>query len=197
MESSWGSIPTSTTCVFTPGFWVDAGTNFSVVPTGEFVGAITAVAPNGFLGTRHEMGFPPDGSTWYDIDYEMGISNSTFGPADHRLTKDGSPSLAGEVNALAKANDVWVQIEDKSPLAPHYYYVEQQGPSGNLSRIRIDKLAPVEIKTFFQLDAGLNGYVGPGSVEGMSEEMRKEKMVSWADKQTREVDTQEMEIIAY
>ncbi|KAL6720053.1 hypothetical protein ACLMJK_001974 [Lecanora helva] len=202
VETTSGNIPTNSLCDYAPGIFVNATQNLTLNTTLDFNGAITAMRMDGFKGSRHEVNFQPGpdgtGVTWYDIDYEMGMSNSTLGPVDHRNRTNGLSSLAGEQNCLAKANDAWVQLEDKSDLIPHYYYLDSRY-GDNLTTIRMDKKAPIEVQEFLQLTAGLNGYIGPGSVIDINvdPDSRAGKMVSSADLKTFVVDTQDMEIIAY
>ena len=202
VEYSRGSLPTNFICDSQPGLFINATQNVTLQPTPDFDGAITAMTMNGAKGARHEINYvtAPDGSghTWYDIDYEMGISNSTLGPMDHRNRTNGRPSLAGERNCLAKANAAWVRLDDKSALLPHYYYLDHRA-TGNLSIIRMDKKAPFAVMEFFQMEANFTGYMGAGSVDGVvvNPDSREGKLVSVQDRESREVDTQDMVITAY
>jgi len=202
VEHTFGNVSTNSICDFAPGLFVNRTQNITVHPTLDFLGAFTAMSMNGTKGSRHEFNykFGTDGQnfTWYDVDYEMGMSNSTFGPVDHRNRTNGLPSLAGERDLLAKANAAWVQVTDKSELLPHYYYLDHRA-TGNLSVIRMDKMAPFAVLEFFQMKANLTGYVGAGSIHDkvVNPKSKEGKFVAASDKQTYQVSTQDMEIIAY
>ena len=216
VEITTGRIPTNAICDYAPGILINSTTSFNLTqnatiyrnvtlyPTWDFNGAVTAMSLNGTKGTRHEIswnGTYSANSTWYDIDYEMGISNSTLGPVDQRNLTNGLPSLQGERNALAKVNDAWFSLsdEEKLPMLPHYYYLDHRTESGNLSIIRMDKKAPFVVKEFLQLKANLSGYVGSGSVAGVifEPESREGKLISGADKWSFVVETQDMIITAF
>ena len=91
-----------------------------------------------------------------------------------------------------------MNITDKSALLPHYYYLDHR-ETGNLSVIRMDKMAPGAVITFLQLAAEFNGYMGPGSVAGVVVDPYSNagKLVTAQDRFAYEVDTQDMEIINY
>ena len=202
VEISNGSIPTNSICDSGPGIFVNSTSNATVIPSPGFNGAITAMAMNGTKGARHEINFRLTygdiTQTWYDVDYEMGYSDSTLGPANHRNRSNGLTSLAGERDGLTKANLAWVNVTDKSALLPHYYYLDHRA-TGNLSIIRMDKKAPSEVIEFLQLTAEFNGYMGPGSIAGVQVDPFSEagKLVRAQDRFSYEVDTQDMEIINY
>ena len=206
VELSSGNISTNAMCDYAPGIFVNATTNLTLYPSRNFNGAITAMTMNGTKGARHEFNYPNTTTepqwkgrdTWYDIDYEMGMSNSTFGPADHSNRTNGLPSLAGEKNCLAKANAAWVKRENKSELLPHYYYLDHR-LTGNLSVIRMDKKAPFAVEEFLQMHANLTGYVGHGSVDGVAVDPNSREGRAYAkqDRMSFHVATRQMEIIAY
>lgn len=109
--------------------------------------------------------------------------------------------------------------ENKAQLARHYYYLEQGAHGhGNLTGLKMDKMAPVEVIEFLQLEANLTAYVSHGSVAKEKRDVadlidaavegirvhtsskaatRKAAMDSAADKKSWQVDTQDMEITAY
>ena len=211
VELSFGHVATNAICDFDKGIRVDGGHNLTHVvhPSPDFVGAITAMTMGGFKGTRHELNFaapaspgcPSANCTWYDVDFEMGMSNSTLGPIDHRNLTNGQASVAGDANILQKSNDAWVQITEqhRALLRPHYYYLDHRTPSGNLSVVRMDKKRPHEVMEFFQMHANLTGYVGAGSIKDVvvDPQSKEAQIVGTQDKFSWEVDTQQMEIIAY
>lgn len=213
VELSQGSLPTNTTCDSSDGFTVASNQSVILNASTYFNGAITAMimgtngingtyginSTNGTTkGTRHEINFFGPQITWYDVDFELGMSNSTLGPADNRTQIDGRPSLAGESNCLAKANAVWNQTFNKEELILNSTYLRQD-ESGNLTHIHMDKDAPFPIIEFFQLTANFSGYIGPGSIDGIhvDADSRLAKVVKSEDRKSFKVDTQDMVITAY
>ena len=127
---------------------------------------------NGTRGARHEINFASDANgTWYDIDYEFGLSNSTLTPSNIQYTTTGLLATAGESNILAKANEAWQTLTtlQKWELVsyPRYINVNDAFP-GTLTGIYHDKQAPAAVSYFFQNTAGLQGYVVPGSYPGFA-----------------------------
>ncbi|KAL9633760.1 MAG: hypothetical protein Q9164_004507 [Protoblastenia rupestris] len=183
------------------GFIVAAGKVQEFCPGAKFVGALTAFSGEQ-RGARHEFDFESAERTFYDVDYEMGVSDSTLGP------ESGSPrvvqgeemsSLAGERDVLDKANQGWRTLEEgvkTSLLATGYF---QEGEGGELTMLRMDKDAPSSVVGFLQLVVGLNGYVDPGSVIGVVPEKgsEEERMVTKADGFTWSAGERRMRITAY
>lgn len=138
---------------------------------------------------------------WYDVDYELGMSDSTLGPADHRPRVEMGkqlPGVSGEQDTLAKANAAWPHTQNKAALLQNPKYI-QQGPDGKLTRVYMDKEAPEIVVQFFQLTAEFTAYIGPGSVAGVSvkEGSVKSMINQKADHKSWKVDMQQMEILAY
>ncbi|MCJ1454309.1 hypothetical protein MMC28_004662 [Mycoblastus sanguinarius] len=196
VEFSSGLFPTDTTCDSSPGFVVKAGQTVSLHTGAGFNGAITAII-NNVKGIRNEINFAAaPGGTWYDTDYELGMSDGTLGPADGRQRSNGGQrfsSLSGEQNTLAKANAAWPETTNKAELTTYNSYIAQ-GSDGKLVHVYMDGNAPEVVTEFFQLTANFTAYIGPGSVSGApstGEMTTAANMKSWI------VDTQVMEITAY
>ena len=204
IEFTSGYFPTPTTCDSSPGVTVHPGETITLHPGTSFNGALTAVI-NDVKGTRHEINFaaPLNGmeGTWYDVDYQLGMSDSTLGPADGQPRKVNGqqlPSLSGEANILAKANAAWTHTPNKPQLLAFPYYL-QQGSNGQLTHVYMDANAPSCVVQFFQLTAKLTAYIGAGSVAGVSVAPNgfQSDMVRTADEKSWFVNTQAMVITAY
>ena len=204
VEFTAGAFPTTATCDSSPGIEVPAGQSVALHPGAGFNGAITAIV-NKAKGARHEINFAAaPGSCWYDVDYQLGMSDSTLGPADHRPRKSNNqmlPSVSGEQNTLAKANAAWPHTSNKAALLQHSRYI-QQGPNGQLTHVYMDADAPEEVAEFFQLTADFTAYIGAGSVAGVAgvavaANSIQGEMNGAADEKSWIVDTQQMEVIAY
>lgn len=200
VEFSAGDFPTTTTCDASPGFVVKGGQSVALHTGAGFNGGLTAII-NGVKGARHEINFATAGSTWYDVDYQLGMSDSTLGPTDHRPRRVGTrmlPSVSGEQDTLAKANAAWPSATDKAGLLLHAEYI-QQGSDGRLTHVYMDGGAPEAVAEFFQLTAAFDAYVGAGSVAGVAVAAGsiRGEMNKAADLKSWEVDTQQMEILAY
>jgi len=200
VEFSAGAFPTPTTCDSSPGFVVKGGQSVALHTGAGFNGGITAIT-DGVKGARHEINFLTVGSTWYDVDYQLGMSDSTLGPSDHRPRKVGTqllPSVSGEQDTLAKANAAWPSATNKAELLQHSDYI-RQGPDGHLTHVYMDGDASEDVAEFFQLTAGFAAYVGAGSVAGVavSTGTIQGEMNKAADEKSWVVDTQQMEILAY
>ncbi|KAL6719141.1 hypothetical protein ACLMJK_003378 [Lecanora helva] len=197
VEFSSGNFPTPTTCDSRPGFKVAAGQSITLHTGPGFNGALTAIT-NNIKGARHEINFAasPAGSCWYDVDYQLGMSDSTLGPADHRPRQGNSPSLSGEQDTLAKANAGWPHATNQAQLLQNPKYLQVGGPDGKgqLTHAYMDSEAPEEVVEFFQLTAEFTAYIGPGSVAGQP---TQGAMTKAADLKSWIVDTQQMEIVAY
>ena len=205
VEFTSGNLQTTTTCDSSPGFIVSAGQTMIVHPGGDFNGAITAILSNNVKGARHELNFASPlygiSGTWYDVDYQLGMSDSTLGPADgqpRNINGQQLPSLSGESNTLAKANAAWPQSSNQPQLLASPDYI-QQGPNGRLTSVYMDSNAPAEVVEFFQLTANFTAYCGPGSVAGVTIPTGtvQSDMVGAADEKSWWVGTQDMLIVAY
>lgn len=200
VEFSSGHFPTTTTCDSSPGFIVKSGQSVTLHASAGFNGGITAIK-RGVKGARHEINFSTAGSTSYDVDYQLGMSDSTLGPADHRPRKVGTqmlPSVAGEQDTLAKANAAWPSASNKAQLLRNPSYI-QQGSDAHLTHVYMDSNAPEDVAEFFQLTAEFEAYIGAGSVAGVavSPDTIKSNMNKAADQESWIVNTQQMEIVAY
>ena len=135
-----GNLPATSACQIGfdhfPGLVIPPGqSRFHQLLPG-FNGAVNVVV-NGIREARHELtlvsGNPP--GAFYDVDYEFGLSSSTFGPYDGRPRPDGLDSLMGEADILAKVNQHFKELEvsEQQALvsAGGEEYI-QQGPHGDL-----------------------------------------------------------------
>ncbi|KAL9008810.1 MAG: hypothetical protein Q9173_006102 [Seirophora scorigena] len=197
-------------CAGHPGFTVPARSTTSFTPSADFNGALTPIT-NGILGTRFEINMAvgcadpartpnchiPLGGTFYDASMEMGVSAATLGPRDNRRLPDGRPSLAGEQDPLAKANAAWLRSPHRWELLRYpRYLVAHRGE--RLVWVYSDKDAPFVVRTFFQLEAGFQAYMAPGSVEGWKPRTALEKQLTKAqDEKSVWVHTQDMVIMVY
>ena len=205
VEFTSGNFQTTTTCDSSPGFIVSAGQTMIVHPGADFNGAITAILNNNVKGARHELNFASPlygmSGTWYDVDYQLGMSDSTLGPADgqpRNINGHQLPSLSGESNTLAKANAAWPQTSNQPQLLGSPDYI-QQDPNGQLTFVYMDSNAPAEVVEFFQLTANFTAYCGPGSVADVAVPTGtvQSDMVGAADEKSWWVGTQNMQIVAY
>lgn len=197
VEYSSGNFPTSNTCDSSPGFIVKAGQSVALHTGANFNGGITAIT-NGVKGARHEINFSTAGSCWYDVDYQLGMSDSTLGPADHRPRANNQNSVSGEQDTLAKANAAWSSATDQAALLQNPNYI-QQGSNGHLTHVYMDSNAPEDVAEFFQLTAEFTAYIGAGSVAGVAVAPNtiQSQMMKAADQKSWVVDTQQMKIMAY
>lgn len=204
----WGlgnlTTATNTTCDMSPGFLVPANTSRSVNVTRDFSGAFTAMLHNDTLkGTRHEFNYVTSTNlTWYDVDYELGISNSTLGPLNHHNNTNNIPSLTGEKNVVSKVNDAWrnlTSVDQVQLLSHNISSYMQATPAGNVTSLKLDKQVPFELIEFLQLKANLSGYVHHGSVDGifLAKDSREGIIKVLADAKTQAVTYGAMEITAY
>lgn len=200
VELSSGTFPTTTTCGPSTGISVPAGAKTTVPLDGSFNGALTAWTgqDNKIRGARYEVNFAVSAtSTWYDADYQLGMSDGTIGPLDNRKLLNGQPSLTGEADTLAKANAAWPPPEAAALLA-HPEYFKQEGGSGKLSFVYCDANAPQAVIDFFQVTAEFDAYIDAGSVAGVSSSGAEDaQAVRMADLKSLEVGTQEMLIVAH
>lgn len=174
-SSGIGAFPTEAICGMvegnkTGGFWLKSGQvrEFEAIGLNgtRFNGAITPVLEdNQFKGCRNELNFLDPNLTYYDMSYSYGISDGTCGPAD-------GTNNAGERHALMKANKGWRTLNQttKDHLLTFPEYL-RQGKNGSLDYINmtVDAFptkAP-DVVYFLQVTAGFEGYMGPGSVNGV------------------------------
>ena len=196
VELSSGTLPTQpgVTCDSSPGLIVNAGKILTINPWPDFNGAITAMT-NGIKGGRYEINFAVmPGSTWYDVDFQLGMSNGTLGPTSHQPLSNGHNSLSGEQDCLAKANAAWPSTTNKADLLANPGYLKQ-GPDGKLTYVHMDAHAPQVVVDFFQVQAEFTAYIDAGSVAGMAP--NDFGAVRAADEMSWQVSTDDMEIIAY
>ena len=208
-SSGAGAFPTEAVCdndqgAMVAGFWVNSGQIREFNAPG-FNGAITAVlSGNTIRGARHEINFATNpGETWYDVDYEHGISDSTLGPIGGQDTKDGHNSLSGEPDVYAKANAAWVPLDPatKSQLLAFPQYLAQ-ADNGCLDWINMDTNGPIvapAVVYFLQITADFTAYLNPGSVAGQWVDPNTSQDVAKtaADKQTWIVETDQMVITSH
>ena len=208
-SSGAGAFPTEAACnndqgAMIAGFWVNSGQTREFNAPG-FNGAITAIlSGNTIRGARHEINLAANpGQTWYDVDYEYGISDSTLGPIGGQDTEDGHNSLSGEPDAYAKANAAWVHLDPatKSELLAFPQYLAQ-ADGGSLDWIHMDINAPVvapAVVYFFQITADFTAYLNPGSVAGQWVDPGTSQAVAKtaADKKTWLVGTDQMVITSH
>ena len=205
VELSSGSFPSTTTCGpgSGSGISVPAGQKTRVPLDASFNGALTAWTTtnddnNVKRGARYEVNFAasPGGSTWYDADYQLGMSDGTIGALDHRKLSNGQSSVSGEADTLAKANAAWPHAENKAALLAYPDYLKQGG-DGKLDFVYCDARAPQVVIDFFQVEAEFDAYIDAGSVQGVSPSAADAEAVKLADVRSLEVDTQDMLIVAH
>ena len=171
-SSGIGAFPSEAICGTvkgsgTGGFWLKTGQVREFEAIGHngtrFNGAITpALEDNQFTGCRNELNFLDPNLTYYDMSYSYGISDGTCGPAN-------GTSHSGERHALMKANRAWKTLNQttKDHLLTHNDLLKQ-GKNGSLDYINMTvdawPQAP-DVVYFFQVTAGFQGYMGPGSVK--------------------------------
>ncbi len=180
-----GTAPTTTFCaasngikVSGPGLIVKAGQTLTINPSPDFNGALTAILASGWQGVRNEVNYQ-GATTWYDADYQLGMSDGTLGPASHQPQADGRSSLAGEQDCVGKANAAWAHTNNKAALLAEKSYIGQ-ATDGSVNHVYMDSAAPGVVVDFFQHTADFNGY-----------------LYFNADHFTSSVATLDMEIIAY
>ena len=198
VEFSSGNFPTTTVCDSSPGVLAKASQSVSIHPGANFNGALTAILTGEVKGARHEINFSGGSTCFYDVDYQLGMSNSTLGPADHRPRMGTSLSaMNGEQDTLAKANAAWPHTPNQAILLQNQRYL-RQGPDGKLNHVYMDADAPEIVAQFFQITAEFTAYVGAGSVAGyvVAAGTVQSEMVKAADEKSWEVDTLQMEILA-
>ena len=174
---------------------VQGGQSLTVNPSANYNGAITAMVNNGNVkGVRYEINFAAqEGSCWYDVDFQLGLSDGTLGPSSHQPLVNGNPSLAGEQDCLAKANAAWPSTTNQAALLAYPDYLKQ-GADGKLDFVYMDSNAPQVVIDFFQLQADFTAYVDAGSQAGESSSaavMKAANFMSWV------VQAVDMEIVAF
>ncbi|KAM0802515.1 hypothetical protein BDR22DRAFT_887304 [Usnea florida] len=196
VELSSGTFPSTTTCTQGPGIAINAGQTTTIPLDPAFNGALTAWT-NTVRGARYEINFAAtSGSTWYDADYQLGMSPGTVGPSDNRKLSTGQSALSGEPDPLAKANAAWPHTTNQAALLAYPNYLKQ-GANGQLSFVYCDVNAPQVVIDFFQVTAEFAAYIDAGSVAGVTPAAGDEEAVKMADEQSLMVDTQDMSIVAH
>ena len=194
------------------GFELNAGLSkdFTAIDSSgqRFNGAITAWLNNSTRGARNEINLLNVTETWYDVDFQLGISASTCGPADD------ISAFSGERDPLGKANKAWQTLSraKKMQLLEFPMYLRGNNRALNYINMNIDAwpyLAPGEasrpvnpktlaVVAFFQKTANFSAYMGPGSVGGVTPPTNLTKeLVRLADDQSMSSSTDQMVIISY
>ncbi len=165
-----GTFPTEAVCDDAKGnqvggFWLDPNQTREFTAIGKddgqrFNGAITAVLKNNTVqGARNEMNLCNDTVSWFDVDYQYGISSGTCGPLN-------SSNLSGEKDALGKANAAWKNLNQtmKTELLTYPQYFNQSNGSLVDISMRIDAWPYLALKPiwFFQVVASFKAYMSPG-----------------------------------
>ncbi|MCJ1230140.1 hypothetical protein MMC12_006811 [Toensbergia leucococca] len=127
----------------------------------------------GTRGTRFEFTFKSQGTTVYNADIEMGISKATMTPTDTSLeTIDKRPSLVGEPDPVAHANQFWSSVSsaDQTAMTSTGQIVAS---GGQITAINIHKQAdgspaPQSVINFLQLTCNFNTYVATGAIAGVT-----------------------------
>ena len=196
VELSSGTFPSTTTCGLGQGIAVKAGQTVPINLDPSFNGALNAWT-NGVRGARYEVNFAATaGSTWYDTDYQYGMSDGTVGPSDNRRLANGQDSLSGEPDCLTKANAAWPATTNQAALLAYPNYLKQ-GPDGKLGFVYCDSNAPQVVIDFFQVTADFTAYIDAGSVAGVIPSAADAEAVKMADANSFQVETQDMKIIAH
>ena len=199
-SSGLGAFPNETTCDVTGpeigGFWLNSNQSTEVKATG-FNGAITAVLNNEIIGARNEINFLDATQPFYDISYQYGISNGTCGPQN-------SSNLAGERDALGKANKAWRTLNTtaKADLLKYDAYLRQDANGSlNFINMTIDAWPSKALKViqFFQMTAQFNAYMSPGNqtTDSWAPGSTQAELVALASKQTLSEETERIVIISY
>ncbi|KAI9808620.1 MAG: hypothetical protein M1825_003770 [Sarcosagium campestre] len=174
-----------------PGAWeggpvkVPAGGTVNFYPGAGFIGALTG--PNGG-GTRFEPNFA-EGTTWYDADMEMGMSDATFGP-----TESSDPEkITGEKDCVGKANRAWSKLDPSSQKALLDSGYLEGTVGGSLKSVQMDKAAPQCVIDFLQQTAAFNAYITHGSVGGVDATLSD----AIANTHTKSVQSNKFTLISY
>ena len=173
-----------------------AGQTVAINVDPSFNGALN-VFTNGVRGARFEVNFAATaGSTWYDTDYQYGMSDGTVGPSDLRPLDNGQNSLSGEPDTLAKANAAWPSTTNKAALLAYPQYLKQ-GSDGTLTSVYSDANSPQVVIDFFQVTADFTAYIDAGSVAGVTPSAADAEAVKMANANSYQVGTQDMTIISH
>lgn len=194
------------------GFMLNSGLSKDFTAIGSdgqrFDGAITAWPNNSTRGARNEINLLNVTETYYDVDYQRGISGSTCGPAND------SSALDGEPDPLAEANKAWNTLSRARKMQLLAFPTYLQGNNRALTYINMDINAwpflapgeaarPVNPKTlpvvaFFQQTANFNAYMCPGSIKGVTPPNNFTKeLVALADGHARKTPMDHMVITSY
>ena len=129
-----------------------------------------AISDKDGSGTRFE--FTIDGwlgMSWYNTDFEYGMSDATVEPADG-VQRPGNPppgpARAGEQDYLATAKAGWLKLnagQQQELLGTGYVH---GAVGGAMESVRMDNSAPECLVHFLQSVARVRAYVNPGSVAG-------------------------------
>ena len=196
VEVSSGTFPETAICGVGTGIPVNAGQTTTIGLDPSFNGALTAWTGTS-RGARYEVNFAATaGSTWYDADYQLGMSDGTVGPSDNRKLSNGQNSLSGEPDTLAKANAAWPHTTNQAALLAYPTYLKQDS-DGKLTYVYCDTNAPQVVIDFFQVTADFDAYIDAGSVAGVTPSAADAEAVKMADANSLQVDTQDMTIVAY
>lgn len=196
VELSSGTFPSTAPCGLGQGIPVQAGQTIELNIDPSFNGALNAFT-NDVRGARYEINFAAAaGQTWYDTDYQLGMSDGTVSPSDNRRLANGQDSVSGEPDCLAKANAAWPTTTNQAALLANPNYI-QQGSNGELIFVYCDSNAPQVVIDFFQVQADFTAYIDAGSVAGVTPSAADAQAVKLANANSYQVDTQDMKIIAY
>lgn len=128
-----------------------------------------AISDNDGEGTRFEFTMDGwNGMSWYNTDFQFGMSNAIVNPANGVKRADGgSPVTAGETNYLATAQAGWGELDaaHQQELLDTKYVDGTVG--GALTSVHMDFNAPYCLVHFLQAVAKVCAYVNPGSIAGM------------------------------
>ncbi|KAL9636760.1 MAG: hypothetical protein Q9204_002133 [Flavoplaca sp. TL-2023a] len=204
----YGWFHTTTMCgdrpeIRGPGIWVSPGQTTNFYPTDGWNGAISDYTNAGTPGSRYEINFSvKPWETWFDVDMERGITSGTLGPTDGRRQSNGNPSLAGEVDPLAKANAAWMLGSNNGnyKVMGLSKYITPSQDFSRLVNVYMDLNAPPEVRKFFQLKAKFAAFMFPGSVMGVYHEVGSlgKQLEQMADHQVNVIQgPQDMTITIY
>ena len=143
-----------------------------------------AISDNDGQGTRFEFTMDGwNGMSWYNTDFQFGMSNAIVEPADGVQRADNSvPARAGETDYLATAKAGWGTLDaahQQELLATAYV---EGTVGGALASVRMDFAAPYCLVHFLQSVAKVRAYVNPGSVADKPDEpdALKANKFSWS-----------------
>ena len=152
----------------TPMITIPAGQSQDLPVGDKWSGAIS---DNAGKGTRFEFTINGwQGKSWYNTDFQFGMSDASLRPADGVGRCGGElPVAAGEKSYVTKARWGWATLDaaTQQQLLSTGYVKGTAG--GNLDSIYMDNAAPASIVNFLQDTAKVNAYVNPGSVAGQTQ----------------------------